>query len=37
MKTVFSGENGIKEYLNPSSHITPIVEIPSSLNPYAKN
>jgi cysteine synthase A len=37
MKTVFSGENGIKEYLNPSSHCTPIVELPSHLNPYRKD
>jgi cysteine synthase A len=37
MKTVFSGENGVFEYLNPSSHCTPLVELPSTLNPYRKD
>lgn len=37
-KKVFEGEDSIKNFLNPSSlGVTPIVEIPSFLNPYKKD
>ncbi len=32
---IFSWENGILEYLNPKNIITPLVELPKVLNPFA--
>lgn len=33
-KNTFTGQDAIKNYLNPSNHITPLVELPSSINPF---
>ena len=34
----FTGENSVKDFMNPDNHpYIPLVEIPSSLNPYHKN
>ncbi len=32
--STFTGTDGIKSFLNPQNHITPLVELPPSLNPY---
>lgn len=35
---VFAGENALYTYLNPQNHpMTPLVELPASLNPYASH
>lgn len=31
---VFSGEDALENFLNPEFHVSPLVELPSSLNPY---
>ena len=31
---VFGGQNGIRDFLNPENHLTPLIELPSSLNPF---
>ncbi len=30
-----AGKKGLLEYLNPDNHISPLVELPHELNPYA--
>lgn len=32
--TVFTWPSALQEFLDPSNHITPLVELPNSLNPY---
>ena len=34
---VFSGENAVRDFLNPANHITPLVELNRDLNPFFKD
>jgi len=34
MHNVFTGEDSLKQFLNPGQHITPLVELPAFLNPF---
>lgn len=36
-KNIFVGQDAIKNYLDPSNHLTPLVEIPKSINPFYDN
>ena len=31
---VYGGLTAINDFLNPENHLTPLVELPSSLNPF---